>query len=239
VFPPWVDVADGDTFTFDVYGTEEDVVLQWRARRRYRGGAPPPPAILQAMPQELAGTARIHIATGAFEMTSDQPQAEAMHPATGLTTIAFRMGWRQREEPWSFQEYHCALTMAEHTGKQWFILRRQGPDGNVTDVALCPADKDIIPQVTRDGGFVLVWTTQIPHEQRHGGPGCAVFRADTGSSVATVSIDPDAEDPCVLEPHFYCISANALIAMDLDHGELAWSWPLPPAQFKGPPPLRK
>src|SRR5438128_520403 len=126
--------------------------------------------------------------------------------------------------------------MAEQMGKRWLILRRQAPDGKVTEAVLCPVDSDSIPRVTRDGGFVLAWTTQTDPEQRQGRLVCVVFQADTGASVAKVAIDPDAEDPCVLEPFFFCITAKTLIALDLDRGESAWSWPLPHVKFKGPPP---
>lgn len=239
VFPPWVDVTDGDTFTFDVYGAPEEVVLHWRARRRYRGGAPPPTALLQALPQALAGVARINAVTGAVVMTNAEPQADAAPPAPHLTTTPFEMGSSRRAEPWRFQEAYRALTTTVHTGKHWLVLRRQTPDGNVADVELCAVEPDTTPRVTRDGGFVLAWTAPPSVGQRHGGTECAVFRADTGAPVATVALDPEAEDPCVLEPHLYGISANTLTAVDLDRGEPAWSWPFPVAKFKGPPPLRQ
>src|SRR5262249_44775360 len=91
VFAPWVDVADGEAFTFDVYGAEEEVVLQWRARRRYRGGAPPPAEIQQALPRELVGTARLHIDAGVIKMTNNETPRQAAALGTELKSIPFKL----------------------------------------------------------------------------------------------------------------------------------------------------
>jgi hypothetical protein len=232
VFPTWVDVADRDAFGFEAHGADEHVVIHWRAQGRYRGGAAPPAAVLRAIPQEVTGTARVHATTGAVELTSDEPGARATLQSLKLSTIRFRMGSKHCEEPWSCNDGYCGLSVADRAGAQCLILRHQAPDGNVTEAALGSWNESVIPRVTRDGKFVLAWNTQRPE-------GCTIFAADTGSPAASVQVDPDAEDPCIVEPKVYCIAANALIAMNLDRGDPAWSWPFPASKPKRPPPLRR
>jgi len=57
--------------------------------------------------------------------------------------------------------------------------------------------------------------------------------------VARVKMELDARDPCILDTWLYYVTGTALIAKDLSDGEQKWAGPLPPATFRGPPPLRR
>jgi hypothetical protein len=95
--------------------------------------------------------------------------------------------------------------------------------------------EDILPRITRDGRFVLAWTAAAAQDASR----CSVFAADTGTLAATVPLNPDIEDPCILEPNLYYAVGRSLTAIDLASGAVIWTWQAPAAQFKGPPPLRR
>ena len=241
VFPTWVDLSDGDAFQMQTYQADDDVVLDWEAHRRYRGGAPPSEEILRATTQDTCGIARIHLAEGSVDMTIGETISGRawQGDAEDINSLPYEMGFQNHTDPWLLDEHLFGLAVKARGRERWLCLRSNKPDLRSMELMRVPTDEDVQPRVTRDGRFVLVRTEGTGEQASQGGPDCQIFRTDTGQRLARVEMEPDARDPCILNTWLYYVTGAALVARDLSHGQQKWAWPLPPVTSRGPPPLRR
>jgi hypothetical protein len=241
VFPAWVDLSDADAFQMQTYKADDDVVLEWEAHRRYRGGAPPSEEILRATTLDTCGVARIHLAEGSVDMSIGETISGRawQNDVEDLNSLPYEIGFQNRADPWLLDEHLFGLAVEDRGRERWLCLRSNKPDLRSVELMQLPTHEDVQPRLTRDGRFVLVRTEGTGEQASQSGPACQIFRTDTGRRVARVKMELDARDPCILDTRLYYVTGTALMAKDLSDAEQKWAWPLPPATFRGPPPLRR
>lgn len=75
--PDWVDAtATGESFRCSVRLEGDTLRYRWEAHARYRGGAPPPPEVLDRATKDAAGVARISLSTGRVEVEPGEAGGE-------------------------------------------------------------------------------------------------------------------------------------------------------------------
>lgn len=80
--PAWAvrDAGSPGSIEVDALVTGDTARITWSARRRYRGGAPPPAQVLERAQTEMRGTAALDLRTGEVLPAPPAPQVEANLP---------------------------------------------------------------------------------------------------------------------------------------------------------------
>jgi hypothetical protein len=200
-------------------------VVEWQARSRYRGGAPPPAQVLARAQREAHGALTLDLATAALtpaesaapEMAAPpggEPPAPGMAAPPGAEPPAPEMAAPPGGEPPAPD-----LTWAVDDGEQTLSL-----GGTV---------------VARGRGLVAEVTPDRRHVFVAGGGRWRVFDARTGAPEATLTHEPEAHAPAILGPRAYYRAPGALVARELATDAVAWRLPLQETPPRAAPPLRQ
>jgi len=195
--------------------------LEWRARTRYRGGAPPPEAMARAARGELQGVLRCDLETGA--VTTEGPP----HPVTlGLPpSLPYRVRSVWSEWAWSQGDGLASLALAGSAGARELVLElRSAAESPPRTVALSHGEAFDV-QVTPEGRYVFVRLNRPPSSE------WSVFAAATGRRVASLPYLEDSQWPCVVGARAYYLvtgpgagaGAGLLLeSADLSAGQALW-----------------
>jgi len=208
--------------------SDQTLFLEWRIRRRYRGGANPPPDF--AKPSESVVRARMDLKTGKIESEPSEVSSAQSIPTEkkelkqGGSTSAYIRDGEWSDTPWSTNDALVRL-YSEGSDPKGLILEINRPkESSLTHkVLLTPGQIAQPPYVTDDGDFVLVQTTD----------GWAVYSSNDGRQIGTFAANSVAE-PLVLGNRVYYRSLLAatgqpdvekteIICQDLLNGKVMWS----------------
>ena len=198
-FPNWVEIHDVDhpEFSFHVYITKSDLVLEWEGHQRYRGGAPPPPEVEAKWTHDERGVVHVNLETGTVTVAdagspisppAGAPVANVRH---GLTLATYRKGNSWHRDPWRVDGDFAAIVEESRGDAPSFYLQRWDKAGRVVQsIRLVEAGQADF-SVTADGRYVLVRTgpaeggyrnwSSFPYSQRSASvrfktnPGCETF----------------------------------------------------------------
>jgi hypothetical protein len=257
VFPEWVSIptATEESFTFKVYTEGSELVLDWQAHARYRGGAPPPPHILEQAARDAAGIARINLETGKVEMLPPRDGIAARLPKAlqHVTSLPYQVGSSWRTDPWVVDQKLAALGSEESEGRQVLSLKRWDlSTGQAHEPITLAQGKGLVSSVTPDGRYLFIHQElppgALPAEDR----AWWIFSVETGQRLATLSCEPGTQEACVLGPRVYylvegpphpvasggSVLPRTLKARELASGKVLWERPLQARRVSKPPPLR-
>jgi hypothetical protein len=240
VFPEWADVGNQgrDTFWMSAQLDGDTLRLEWLARGRYGGGAPPPARISREATGDAGGVVEVDLETGDVEeLTPDETgqQAGVRRPPMAPDDL---------DEPWLAAGLVARLVWEVDNDEQ--ILSLELTDASATagrTVVELARGKGLVAQVTPDGCYLLVHTEPRPANS----PLWLVFSVGTGERVATLTHDAGARSPTILgDRAFYLVEQDedattrrTLRARELDGGTLLWELPLATAHKSVGQRLRK
>jgi hypothetical protein len=227
VLPEWATVGEPGRETFWMRAQLDDnaLRLEWRARTRYSGGAPPSARVASEAARDAAGAVRVDLETGSVErLASDDGGAPAdLHrPPLGPDDL---------DEPWVAGTSVARLAWDTAGDEQALSLEVIAPSsGEVREPVELARGSGLVAQVTPDGCYLLIHSEPPPS----GGSPWWVFSARNGERVATLTHDAGARWPAILRDRaFYVVeqreaatTRRTLRARDLDSGRLAWELPL-------------
>jgi hypothetical protein len=227
VFPEWATGGSAPHETLWMRAQLDDgkLRLEWHARARYGGGAPPPRAILSAARHDAAGVVEVDLGTGSVErMEVDEPVAP---PAVRRPPLEPE----DVDEAWMAGEAVARLVWDSEDAEQKLSLETVDPaTGTVHATVELARGSGLVAQVTPDGGYLLV------HSELGGGADqpWSVFSASSGERVAAVAIEAGATSPAILLGRvFYLVEQRdagrirrTLKARELEAGGLVWELPL-------------
>ena len=237
VFPEWATAGPRRRETFWMRARLDDnkLRLEWEARARYGGGAPPSARVLREAEHDEAGVVEVDLGTGSVErMALDDSAARSAVRQPPLEP-------EDLDEPWIAGTVVTRLVWDTEDGEQKLSLETIDPStGDVRGVVDLAQGSGLVAQVTPDGCYLLV------HSEL--GPGAddpwSVFSARTGERVATVALEAGATSPAILRGRvFYLVEQRdadavrrTLRARELEAGRLVWELPL---ATEAPPPVRR
>jgi len=257
VFPEWVSIttANEESFAFKVYTDKSELVLDWQAHARYRGGAPPPPHILEQATRDAAGIARINLETGKVEMLPPEDSAAARLPKAfqHVTSLPYQAGSSWQTDPWVAGEKLAALGSEESEGQQVLSLKTWDLSTGQAHAPITLAKgKGLVPSVTPDGRYLFIHHELLPGPPPAEDQAWWIFSVETGQRLATLSYEPGTQEACVVGTRVYylvqgppySVASGASVlpctlkARELASGKLLWEQPLQGRRVSKPPPLR-
>jgi hypothetical protein len=257
VFPDWVAVTPGteESFAYQVFLDHRYLILEWHARARYRGGAAPPPHVLERATKDAAGTARVNLETGEVEMLPHTRHAATPLPdgLQDVTSRPYLAGSAWHTDPWIAGKKLCALVSAESEGREAIYLKTWDVStGQAYEAILLVTGNALVPYVTPDKRYLFIHQELPPAPRPAETQAWGVFSAETGQRLAQLDYEPGAQQACVLGARvYYLIEGPAtpvtgggailpctLKAQDLTSGLVLWERPLQARRVSKPPALR-
>jgi hypothetical protein len=191
--------------------------LEWEARTRYAGGAPPPAHVLRAATRDEAGAAEVDLETGAVTPVSADPSPYRRPPLDA----------DDLEQPWLAGDTVVRLEWEVSDGEQTLVLE----PGSTT----LARGEGLVAQPAVDGSHLFVGAEQ-------GRDAWSIFAVPSGQRVASVTHDPGARSPAILGDRVYYLvqspGARALRARELHTDTLVWELPLTAPPTSAAPRLR-
>jgi hypothetical protein len=224
--------------------TGQMLLLEWRIRRHYGGGANPPPDFAKSSPESIVH-ARMDLSTGRMQIESNEPAALQSIPAgredqrLGTSNGApYNKDGQWSDTPWNADG--ALVRLIEGPDSRSMILEINKPkEGNsVTKIKLNHNPTGQPPYVTSDGKYVLLQTRVGEW---------AVYSSSEARQIGRVLADSLAE-PCVVGNRVYYrteqlpreptdTEKSILIAQDLATGKVEWSQTLAVIQPRNRPKL--
>lgn len=244
IFPDWVaaTIIMNETFSYSVRLEGDDLLLEWEAQARYRGGAPPP-AYIQAQANKAAsGVARIDLKTGKVRMLPMESRREIELPATlqESTLFSYQIGTSDtwETEPWVVDEKMAAAITGEIDEEQQALqLQRWNPaTGKAQKAVALVKGLALVSYVTPDGCYLFIHS-EMPNESApEAKTPWWLFSVSTGKQLAVLDYEQGAREACVLASNVYYIVDNpppalrsdgdilrsTIKALDIVSGRLLW-----------------
>jgi hypothetical protein len=214
IFPDWVSatVLTNESFSYSVRVQGDDLLLEWEAQGRYRGGAPPP-AFIQAQANKAAtGIVRVDLKTGKVRMVSAKSRSEIELPASlrESTLFSYQIGvsdtWET--EPWVVDEEMAAAITGEIAEEQQALqLQRWNPvTGKAQKPVALVKGLALVSYVTPDGCHLFIHSEMPPDESSPEAKApWWLFSVSTGKQLAVLEYEQGAREACVLDSHLYYI----------------------------------
>jgi hypothetical protein len=237
VLPEWANAGPTpeDTFRMRAQLDDSKLRLEWEARARYGGGAPPSARIRREAEHDAAGIVEVDLDTGSVQLM-------ALHEAAAKTVPQRPpLEPHDLDEPWFAGGVVARLVWDTDDDQQKLSLetidRSTGAVRAAVDLA---RGRGLVAQVTPDGCYLLVHSELQTTEDDP----WSVFSARTGERVATLPHEADATSPAILRDRlFYLVeqrgsgaATRTLRARELDGGGLVWELPL---AMEASPPVRR
>lgn len=244
IFPDWVSAAIRTTESFGYSARLEgdDLLLEWEAQARYRGGAPPP-AYIQAQAKRAAtGIARIDLKTGKVRMLPAESRREIELPGAlqESTMFSYQIGTSDtwETEPWGVDEKMAAAITGEiDEEEQALQLQRWNPaTGKAQKAVALVKGLALVSYVTPDGCYLFIHS-EMPTASS---PGAKtpwwLFSVATGKQLAVLDYEQGTREACVLASKVYYIVddpppalrsdgeilRSTIKALDIVSGRLLW-----------------
>ncbi len=240
----WIDASDWGGLPVDdleVTARQQDLVLAWRARGRYKGGAPPPPAVESASRFDAWIEIRIDLERGQATISEASRPSSPPDTRVGMLSLPY---WRRatwHTEPWRADHRLLAL-VAE--GAEVLLEIRDGVSGERLQRAALPVPGQAAFSVSPDGRYLFA-------RPESDGKGSSeeipwwIFSAGTGEFLATLAFEEGTRSECVLDRRvFYVVERSAAPPLQVTlkgrafSGETLWERPLGQPAAARPGPLR-
>jgi hypothetical protein len=244
IFPDWASatINTNESFSYGVRLDGDDLLLEWKAQARYRGGAPPS-AYIQAQANKAAtGLARIDLKTGKVRMLPLESRRETELPKElqESTLFSYQIGasdtWET--EPWLVDEKIAAAITGEIDEEQQALqLQRWNPaTGKAQKPVALVKGLALVSYVTPDGGYIFIHSEMPTEESSPNKTPWWLFSVSTGKQLAVLDYEQGAREACVLASKVYYIVDNpppalrsdgdilqsTIKALDIVSGRLLW-----------------
>jgi hypothetical protein len=233
VVPDWVSVRSPNTesncIVSQVRASTEHLCLDWQAFNRYRGGANPPPEIVQLSHREGKGTVRIDLNSGVVEMPIPADPASVIQKDASL------------EEPFGSD---CWMA-----GQNSYLVRNTIEGQQVLQLIMREGSielgrgKTLSTDVTLDRCYILVCPDVYADLEQP----WWIFSAETGQLLETVNYDPGThphlQAVSILNSKIYYLvnrsvapqtTQSVLRAKDLSTGKILWEYLIEPPKVERP-----
>ena len=228
--PPWFSVAEArrDDFRVEARVEARTLVLGWRAASRYRGGAPPPEAVVQQATHDVEGTARVDLESGKVEASEGwRRQMRASGSSVARPSAAYQVGFAWHETAWTVGDQMAALEVDASASRPSLYLRVwPRASGGEGERHLLFEGEPVSSAVTPDGRYLFV---QRADEPPSGGFTWWCFDVESARLVVTFEHEAGAQAPAVAGSRvLYLVSVGGpapradYVARDLTTGELLW-----------------
>ena len=253
VFPDWVSVStsDASTFGIEVRAEGDRVLVSWRASSRYRGGAAPPPEVVNRARKDASGVAQVDLTSGHVEMSPDELEAPPESPENRADRLShpYRRGASMHSAAVVSGQRAAILELQQDEGGSKLVLNRwNAATGRAEAPIVLSRAGDPDPQVTLDGHHVLVRERGSPEQPAvwH------VYALNTGQLVSdSVAYERGAQSAAILGDRLYCmlegttgrreggylVLPRTLRGVDLHSGRRLWEHPIQGRRVSAPPPL--
>jgi hypothetical protein len=253
-FPEWVVVSTrpDQSFSYDISADENELILEWEAHARYRGGAPPSAHILAQSKQDAAGVVRFNFRTGAVSK-SDRQEKRIELPGNleGATLFSYQRGassvWHS--DPWAF-DGKFGVVIGEVSGALQSLKLQtwNGDSGKIDASVLLITGEALVSYVTPDGLYLLIHSEAQAQENDWW-----LFSVNDGKKLADLKYEDGAKEACVLKSRlFYLVEEPPLAhrqdaqtlrstikAVEISTGKVIWERQLSELPMKPKAALRQ
>lgn len=125
IFPYWLDVDSLDHDALRVVLTREVLKIDWKARARHRGGAPPKTQTSVADSMTAAGTIRIDLRSGTIQAEATEGEAQP-EPVPDSNRVEYAIGFSWSDAPWEAEGHLVAIIQQKAKGENQLILEKVG-----------------------------------------------------------------------------------------------------------------
>lgn len=232
--PAWVEVIspEHEAFTLAAELPNEELLINWKARTRYSGGAPPPPGVETAETRAASAVLSIDPNDGSVLKETRKD----FTPGSGQTVPELQESWRivpyllnetWVTQPWLVNSQEAFLMSI--AGEPGIILVRRDPGStdkpDLTQLSESPAAE---VAVTPDGEFVFV------HENRNASPKWLIYSVKTGNQLAILPFDHGTLGVSLVSDRVLYLVVQelgptrrkSLCSRDIHTGDLMWSFTL-------------
>lgn len=240
VFPDWVraNISQDESFSYRISVEQNDLLLQWSARARYKGGASPSARILEQSTQDAAGIARFNFRTGEVRELPVLAEEKIELPdiLRGASLFSYRQGassvWHT--EPWAFDGKFAVVIGEVLDDAQTLKLQKWDAQTGESDqpVSLITGQA-LVSYVTPDGLFLFLNSEIESNDNKHD---WWLFSVSTGKELAVLNYEDGTREACVVNSTVYFLVEDPpsplriggetvqliLKAVDLTSGKLLW-----------------
>jgi hypothetical protein len=236
-FPEWVTVntLPDQSFSYDISADQNELILEWEAHARYRGGASPSAHILAQSTQDAAGVVRFNLRSGKVSKSDrEEKKIELPDDLEGAILFSYQQGassvWHS--EPWTF-DGNFGVIIGEVSGDQQTLKLQtwDGASAKVDEAVLLLTGEALVSYVTPDGLCVLIHS-----EAQHQEHDWWLFSVKTGKRLAVLNYEEGAKEACVLNSRvFYLVEdpppaqrrdagilRSTIKAVEISSGKVVW-----------------
>ncbi|MBI4964216.1 MAG: hypothetical protein HY913_13135 [Desulfomonile tiedjei] len=245
--PEWVSVLSRakEDFSYQVHLSGDSLSIEWSARSRYKGGAPPPVEIEQAARKNEHGVVQVNMVTGSAASQIIGGRAVPSTETPEVPGLAYKRNYTFQSGPWTVGTKVAVLAGPREPGTGKALLKISEPDRSDQierfEIDLPHPEPPILSE---DGLYLML-------EKPTGETGTAVgprtyelIRTEKASAILEFTETQEIEAFAVLGDRvFYTVSAAAspfaplagsrtLRARDLFTGQILWDCERPSRQVR-------
>lgn len=242
-FPEWIQatISPDQSFRYEISADQNELILEWEAHARYRGGASPSAHILAQSTQDAAGVARFNCRTG---KVSEFPRHEKKIALPGILQGENLFSYQQgassvwHSEPWACDGKFAVIIGEVFDDDQSLKLQTwDGRTGKVDEPVSLLTGQALVSYVTPDGLYVLIHSEAQNGHQKHD---WWFFSVTTGEELARLNYEDGTKEACVVNSRAYYlvedpppalrhdaeILRSTIKAVDVASGKVIWERPL-------------
>jgi hypothetical protein len=254
--PSWCDATRSNPLDFKLEAAiqNQQLVLRWQCRSRYRGGAAPSQELVNQFNRDAIGTVYVSLDTGRIISTDIQESTPEVDTASrnqvlSLPTISYRQAASWHNQPWVIDRQEFLLLQKTEQGQQGFYLSKRDLDSN-QPASLLKLLEDVPVDVTLtlDGRHILAYLPD-PSTRASINRDWHIFSVPSGYQVGTITYESHSGSVNVVDSQlFYIVDQSTnrqdgeyrrrlLKACDLASGAIQWSFLISEGKDSSPPPL--
>jgi len=245
-------MAPSDVFNYTLNIDRRDLVIDWEARGRYGGGAPPPQFVKQEASVEAKGSFRVNMDSGQVIPVQSEPSPTDLLPQfAAMSSAAYKSCNKWCEEPWVVDDLVATLVLSISGNSQTLRLQTwERSTGNKHLDQVLAGGQRLFANLSSDGRFLFI--RDKAGEMQPTWP-WYVFSVANGTQFAQVTYEPGAQWVSVLDSRLYYVQESStkdpvhdrssvprvLKARNFPAGNLIWDLPLEGPLTSKAPPLRQ
>ena len=240
-FPNWIHTDPSRQNAVQIQANMDDdrLVMDWKARTKYEGGANPPRKIKEQQKRETHGKATLDFSTGKSSVVVDKEGSTEEEPNQNpsSSTVSYKQGGHWHEGFWTAPKCKASLSVQPNTQGQSYLSLNIDLKSRQRSLIKGSFFESII---TPDGRYVIAAKSEVDpvNKKWH------VFSIDLPDQLIEFN-SQTVELPAVVNDVLYYLSSDkgrrGVVARTLDSGKVQWQTDLPAAskESTGPPPLKK
>ena len=241
-FPGWVNTDEkSNSFSMDVFLNGDHLILKWKARQLYRGGAPPPSHIEQLNSKQDQGIFQVDLINGKVKPLSNEIRNNLS--MEGLTDPGNNLSVISTWENMNY--YYALLSGVSEENVTYYLMSWDHSFKALHSPAFLTEGKAVVPYLSKDKNYLFFHQEKVSDENDYWF--WSIFSACTAKQEGKVSIQQRAQYPCMINSRLiYLLDLQKgpeietlLKCMDINENKLLWELQISERPYTRPFALRQ